>query len=73
MLKDIRIIIGDETMIPSSNVRNIGVVFNSFLNMANHLSAICRTAYLHLHNISHIRRYITTDATKSLDALANPL
>ena len=32
--------------------------------MTNHISAICRTAYMHLHNISRIRRYLTIDATK---------
>jgi hypothetical protein len=34
--------------------------------MTSHISTICRTAYMHLHNISHIRRYITIDATKAL-------
>ena len=32
--------------------------------MTNHISAICRTAYMHLHNISRIRRHLTIDATK---------
>ena len=31
--------------------------------MTNHISSICRTAYIHLHNI---RRYLTIDATKLL-------
>ena len=33
--------------------------------MANHVSATCRTTYMHLHNISRIRRYLTTDAMTS--------
>ncbi|KAK2187123.1 hypothetical protein NP493_179g05008 [Ridgeia piscesae] len=65
-LKDFRITVGDTTRIPSSSVRNLGVVFDSSLSMTSHISTICRTAYMHLHNISHIRRYLTIDATKAL-------
>ena len=65
-LKDFRITVGDTTRIPSSSVRNLGVVFDSSLSMTSHISTICRTAYMHLHNISHIRRYLTTDTTKAL-------
>ena len=53
-------------MSSSSHVRNLGVIFDPTLSMTNHISAICRTAYMHLHNISRIRRYLTPEATKSL-------
>ena len=53
-------------MSSSSHVRNLGVIFDSTLSMTNHISAICRTAYMHLHNISRIRRYLTPEATTSL-------
>ena len=66
LMKDIRITIGGSTMNSSSQARNIGVIFDSTLSMTNHISTICRTAYMHLHNISRIRRYITPEATKSL-------
>ena len=65
-LKDFRITVGDTTRIPSSSVRNFGVIFDSSLSMTSNISTICRTAYMHLHNISHIRRYLTIDATKAL-------
>ena len=67
-LNDFGITVGDTTRIPSSSVRNLGVVFDSSLSMTSHISTICRTVYniMHLHNISHIRRYITIDATKAL-------
>ena len=48
------------------DVRNLGVIFDSTLSMTNHISTICRTTYMHLHNISRIRRYLTPEATKSL-------
>ena len=66
LMKDIPITIGGSTMSSSSHVRNLGVIFDSTLSMTNHISAICRTAYTHLQNISRIRRYLTPEATKSL-------
>ena len=66
VMKDIRITVGGSTLSPSSHVRNLGVIFDSTLTMTNHISTICRTAYMHLHNISRIRRYLTPEATKSL-------
>ena len=66
LVKDIHITIGGSTMSSSSQVRNLGVIFDSTLSMTNHISTICRTAYMHLHNISRIRRYLTPEATKSL-------
>ena len=54
-------------MSSSSHVRNIGVIFDSTLSMTHHISAICRTAYMHLHDISRIRRYLTPESTKSLE------
>ena len=66
LMKDIRVIIGEATLSASSNIRNLDVVFDSSLCMTKHISATCRIAYMHLHNISHIWRYLTTDATKLL-------
>ena len=58
-LKYFRITVGDTTRIPSSSVRNLGVVFDSSLNMTSHISTICRTAYMHLHNT-----YLTDDISQ---------
>ena len=66
LMKDIRIIIGEATFNISSNVRNLDVILYSSLCMTNHISAICQTAFMHLHNISRIRRYLTIDATNLL-------
>ena len=66
LMKDIRITIGGSTMSSSSHLRNLGVIFDSTLIMTNHIRAICRTANVHLHNISRIRRDLTPEATKSL-------
>ena len=60
LMKDIHITIGEATLTASSNV------FGSSLCMTNNISAVCRTAYMHLHNISCIRRYLTIEATRLL-------
>ncbi len=39
----------------SSSVRNLGVLFNSNLSFDRHVSSICKTAFLHLKNISKLR------------------
>ena len=51
---------------PVSSVRDLGVIFDHHLTMNAHVQSITRQCYMHLRNISHIRRHLTHDATKSL-------
>ena len=60
------IVIGDESIEVASSARNIGVMMDSNLTMADHISNICKSSYLNLRNISQIRRYLTQDATATL-------
>ena len=53
-------------MVVSGSCSPLVGTWESTLSMTNHISTICRTAYMHLHNISRIRRYLTPEATKSL-------
>ncbi len=39
----------------SSSVRNLGVLFESNLSFDSHVSSICKTAFVHLKNISKLR------------------
>ena len=43
---------------PINTVRNLGVVFDSSLSFSNHVSAVCRSCFASLRNLSHIRRYL---------------
>jgi hypothetical protein len=56
------ITIGDSEVEAVDNARNIGAVIDSKLSMVQHVGSICRTCYLHIHNISNIRNYLTEDA-----------
>ena len=41
-------------------LRNLGVIFDSFMNLEPHITQVCRVAYMHLSNVRKIRNiYIT--------------
>ena len=49
-----------------SSVRNLGVHLNQTLSMQQHISSVCRAAYLELRQIASIRPYLTQSATAQL-------
>ena len=65
-LKDITVNVGEAAVKPSSQARNLGVIFDSSMTMEQQVNSICRSCYGQLRNIGHIRRYLTNDATKSM-------
>ena len=48
------------------SARNIGAVMDSSLTMKDHISAVCKSAYVQLRNIALIRRNITQEAAATL-------
>jgi hypothetical protein len=58
--------IGDNHILPSSSVRNIGAIFDSSMTMEAHVNTVCRSAYFHLRNLGRIRKYLTRKATETL-------
>ena len=57
----------DKTIIvPSTLVRNLGVIFDNRMTMRDQITALCRTAHFHLRNIGRIRKSITDDACEKL-------
>ena len=56
-----------ESMIPqSSKVRDLGVIFNQFLNFDYHITAICRNTYFHIRNIGKIKNLLLYDACSTI-------
>ena len=49
-----------------SVVRILGAWFDDQLSMAVHITKICSAAFYHLHNIRHIRKYLSVDAATIL-------
>ena len=66
LVKDFKVQIGSSITEPKMSVRNLGVTFDSCLTMQDHVPAVTRSCYMHLHNISRVRSYLSKDIAKSL-------
>ena len=66
MLDNIVFTIDAHTIETSDKVRNLGCIMNSTCSMNDNVTAICRSAYFHLKNISKIRSMLTEDAAEKL-------
>jgi hypothetical protein len=65
-LPDTTIHIGNESIKASPSARNIGVIFDRYVTMKEHVIATCKSASFHLYNIKRIRKYLTKDACEKL-------
>ncbi|XP_072182292.1 uncharacterized protein [Diadema setosum] len=52
------ITIGNANIVPASHVTNLGCIFDSTLNMDQHVLMTCKAAFYHLHNIRRIHKYL---------------
>ena len=50
----------------SSKVRDLGVIFDQFLNFDDHITAICRSTHFHIRNISKIKNLLSYDACSTI-------
>ena len=53
-------------VIPVSFARNLGVVFDKFLDFSSHINAICKSATLSIRNIGRLRKYLNQADTERL-------
>jgi hypothetical protein len=60
--------LGEEVIISSASVRNLGVIFNANLKMDKHVSDLCRRGFYNISRISLIREYLDHDATARLNS-----
>ena len=51
---------------PSTHARNIGTIFDTTMSMLPHVNNVCKSAFYHLHTISRIRKYLSTQTTEIL-------
>ena len=56
--------IDDSVINASHSASNIGVIFDNNLNMERQVAAICESAFLHMRNISCIRKFLSAESTK---------
>ena len=68
-LHDISLEMDDCVIYPKDEVKNLGVILDSHLNMKAHATAVCKSAYFQLHNIWVVRQSLNNSAaTKAIVA-----
>ena len=60
------VMVGEDIITPSNQVKDLGTQLDTHLTLVPHVSSIVKSVQFHLRNISHIRKYLTKDATQSL-------
>ena len=58
--------VGNLVVKSSNTVRNLGVWFDTTLNMETHISKVCKAAFFMLYNLRHIRKYLDQESTETL-------
>ncbi|XP_072039558.1 uncharacterized protein [Amphiura filiformis] len=57
-ISEVRLNIGSDIIVPSSTIKNLGVVFDKTVSMSNQVSSICSSISFHLRNLSCIRMFL---------------
>lgn len=52
--------------ISPSSVRNLGMWFDSNLNVSEHITKLCASASFYIYNIRRIRKYLSRDSAETL-------
>ena len=55
--------IDQSSITPTTSARNIGVIFDNYDQMREHITTVCRESHFHLWNIGSIRRYLVFPKT----------
>ena len=50
----------------SDTVRDLGVIIDSRLTMADHVAAVCRSCYYQLRQLRSVARSLSSDAAKAV-------
>ena len=58
------ITIGDSLITPSSQARNLGVIFDSTMTLKPHISNIVRVSSFYIRNVGRIRKYLNQSAAE---------
>jgi hypothetical protein len=51
---------------PSTHVRNLGIIFDSTLSYSKHINSLCQTSYLLIGQLRQIRSVLDTNSAKML-------
>ena len=65
-LSGLSVNVGESMITQSSKVRDLGVIFDKFLNFDDHITAIFRITHFHFRNIGKIRNLLSYDACSTI-------
>ena len=65
-LSGLSVNVGESMITQSSKVRDLGVIFDQFLNFDDHITAICRSTYFHIRNRGKIMNLLSYDACSTI-------
>jgi len=54
------------TITPSDSARNLGVIFDSSLNMSDHISSISKSCFLSIRDLRRIRNTVDLTTAKTI-------
>ena len=66
MYDDLQLEVGTSKISSSTKARNLGVIFDKFMNLDAHIGNICKSTYFQLKNIGSIRNVLSDDACAQL-------
>jgi len=49
------------SIIHNGSVKNLGIIFDQYINMYEHVTSVCRAAYYHLKNIHCLKAFLTQE------------
>ena len=58
--------IGDVQVTSSTDVRNLGVIFDQCMTLEKHVCRVCQISYMHLRRIAKIRHLLSKQAAEQL-------
>ena len=54
--------VNNSTIYPRRIVKNLGSWLDSHLKMSTHIMNVCKVCFFHLHNIRHIKKFLSKDS-----------
>ena len=65
-LSGLSVSVGVVQLLNHRKVRDLGVIFDQFLNFDGYISSVCKSTHFHLRNIGRIRHLLSYDASAQL-------
>ena len=65
-LSGLSVNVGERMITQSSKVRDLGVIFDQFVNFDDHITVICRITHFHIRNIGKISYLLSYDTCSTI-------